>query len=351
MVDHSMGSPSRSDGSARSAEAPRSDPRAPEKSEARSGSPMREDGETDEETRVVRVANLTRIVNHKHLEEIFAHYGRVERVALERFRPDKADENGGDSSNLRAGFVEYERTGDAARAMSHMDGGQIDGKEVAVTRIRSVPRDAQRPGEHNFDRRDRDRVGGGASRGRGGRGGDRYEPGGRGRPRARHFGDHHDDKGRERGDDRGPDAARGRRDSRGPPRDHQWRGGPPGGGPPHRGPHGRGGSRDRFDRRGPRYPGGGPPIDRGYHRDGRVTGSGGFGRRRSRSPAGRFRSGRSGSPPRRGGGFRKRSRSRSRGGRRGRSYSRSYSSRSRSRSRRSRNLVAAQPMLSVAECM
>ena len=121
---------------------------------------MREDGETDDETRVVRVANLTRIVNHKHLEEIFAHYGRVERVALERFRPDKADENGGDSSNLRAGFVEYERTGDAARAMSHMDGGQIDGKEVAVTRIRYVPRDAQRPGEHNFDRRDRDRGGG-----------------------------------------------------------------------------------------------------------------------------------------------------------------------------------------------
>ena len=158
-----MGSPSRSDGSARSAEALRSDPRAPEKSEARSGSPMREDGETDEETRVVRVANLTRIVNHKHLEEIFAHYGRVERVALERFRPDKADENGGDSSNLRAGFVEYERTGDAARAMSHMDGGQIDGKEVAVTRIRSVPRDAQRPGEHTFDRRDRDRGGGGPS--------------------------------------------------------------------------------------------------------------------------------------------------------------------------------------------
>ena len=175
-----MGSPARSDGSARSAEAPRSDPRAPEKSEARSGSPMREDGETDDETRVVRVANLTRIVNHKHLEEIFAHYGRVERVALERFRSDKADENGGDSSNLRAGFVEYERTGDAARAMSHMDGGQIDGKEVAVTRIRSVPRDAQRPGEHTFDRRDRDRGGGGPSRGRGGRGGDRYEPGGRG---------------------------------------------------------------------------------------------------------------------------------------------------------------------------
>ena len=179
---------------------------------------MREDGETDDETRVVRVANLTRIVNHKHLEEIFAHYGRVERVALERFRPDKADENGGDSSNLRAGFVEYERTGDAARAMSHMDGGQIDGKEVAVTRIRYVPRDAQRPGEHNFDRRDRDRGGGGPSRGRGGRGGDRYEPGGRGRPRARQFGDHHDDRGRERGDDRGPDAARGDATAAVPPR-------------------------------------------------------------------------------------------------------------------------------------
>ena len=239
---------------------------------------MREDGETDDETRVVRVANLTRIVNHKHLEEIFAHYGRVERVALERFRPDKADENGGDSSNLRAGFVEYERTGDAARAMSHMDGGQIDGKEVAVTRIRYVPRDAQRPGEHNFDRRDRDRGGGGPSRGRGGRGGDRYEPGGRGRPRARQFGDHHDDRGRERGDDRGPDAARGRRDSRGPPRDY-WRGGGP---PHHRGGGGRGGSRDAFDRRGP--PRDAPPG--GYHRDGwpgRGNG-GGFGRRRSQSP-------------------------------------------------------------------
>jgi RNA recognition motif-containing protein len=99
---------------------------------------MREDGETDGDDRVVRVSNLTRIVNHKHLEEIFAHYGAVERVALERFRPDKGDENGGDTSNLRAGFVQYVRAGDATNAMSHMDGGQIDGKEVTLIRIAAV---------------------------------------------------------------------------------------------------------------------------------------------------------------------------------------------------------------------
>ena len=267
---------------------------------------MREDGETDDETRVVRVANLTRIVNHKHLEEIFAHYGRVERVALERFRPDKADENGGDSSNLRAGFVEYERTGDAARAMSHMDGGQIDGKEVAVTRIRYVPRDAQRPGEHNFDRRDRDRGGGGpraveAAAATG------TSPS-RGRPRARQFGDHHDD--RDEWDDRGPDVARGRRDSRSPEIIARRRSTPP----PRRRRARR--SRDAFDRRGPpaMHPG-------GYHRDGRPGrgNGGGFGRRRSQSPPRQYRGRRlaaavwSSCP--RGGGFRRRSRSR--GGRRG----------------------------------
>ena len=147
-----MGSPSRSDGSARSAQ----DPKPPEGDEAKArssaSSPMREDGETDGDDRVVRVSNLTRIVNHKHLEEIFAHYGAVERVALERFRPDKGDENGGDTSNLRAGFVQYVRAGDATNAMSHMDGGQIDGKDVTLIRIAAVPREAQRPNEHNNDR-------------------------------------------------------------------------------------------------------------------------------------------------------------------------------------------------------
>ena len=138
-----MGSPSRSDGSARSAQ----DPKPPEegdeaKARSSASSPMREDGETDGDDRVVRVSNLTRIVNHKHLEEIFAHYGAVERVALERFRPDKGDENGGDTSNLRAGFVQYVRAGDATNAMSHMDGGQIDGKEVTLIRIAAVPREA-----------------------------------------------------------------------------------------------------------------------------------------------------------------------------------------------------------------
>ena len=153
MGDQSMGSPSRSDGSARSAQ----DPKPPEegdeaKARSSASSPMREDGETDGDDRVVRVSNLTRIVNHKHLEEIFAHYGAVERVALERFRPDKGDENGGDTSNLRAGFVQYVRAGDATNAMSHMDGGQIDGKEVTLTRIAAVPREATRPNEHNNDR-------------------------------------------------------------------------------------------------------------------------------------------------------------------------------------------------------
>ena len=148
-----MGSPSRSDGSARSAQ----DPKPPEegdeaKARSSASSPMREDGETDGDDRVVRVSNLTRIVNHKHLEEIFAHYGAVERVALERFRPDKGDENGGDTSNLRAGFVQYVRAGDATNAMSHMDGGQIDGKEVTLIRIAAVPREATRPNEHNNDR-------------------------------------------------------------------------------------------------------------------------------------------------------------------------------------------------------
>ena len=78
MGDQSMGSPSRSDGSARSAQ----DPKPPEegdeaKARSSASSPMREDGETDGDDRVVRVSNLTRIVNHKHLEEIFAHYGAV----------------------------------------------------------------------------------------------------------------------------------------------------------------------------------------------------------------------------------------------------------------------------------
>ncbi|EDO44931.1 predicted protein, partial [Nematostella vectensis] len=73
------------------------------------------------------VAHLTRNVNKDHVQEIFSVYGRVKTVDLPTDR----------TNNLSRGFayVEYVDPEECEKALKHMDGGQIDGQEIAVQSV------------------------------------------------------------------------------------------------------------------------------------------------------------------------------------------------------------------------
>lgn len=84
----------------------------------------------------VHVNKLTKNVNKNHLLEIFKSYGPIKNVDLpnDRYHP-----------HLSRGtaFIEFEKVEDAEKAIKFMDGGQIDGQEIAVSRVHSnkaVPR-------------------------------------------------------------------------------------------------------------------------------------------------------------------------------------------------------------------
>lgn len=73
------------------------------------------------------IGRLTRNVNTDHLYEIFGNFGKVVSVDMPMDRVQH---------HLNRGFayVEFENTEEAARAIKFMDGGQIDGHEVSVSK-------------------------------------------------------------------------------------------------------------------------------------------------------------------------------------------------------------------------
>lgn len=84
----------------------------------------------------VHVNRLTKNVNKNHLIEIFKHYGNVKYVDIptDRHHP-----------HLGKGtaFIEFESSDQADKAIKFMDGGQIDGQEIVVSRVynnKPIPR-------------------------------------------------------------------------------------------------------------------------------------------------------------------------------------------------------------------
>ncbi|KAI9496623.1 hypothetical protein BDB00DRAFT_808072 [Zychaea mexicana] len=98
--------------------------RSPSDASSRSRSPIRSVSPPPRNT--VLITNLTRNVNAEHIKEIFSQFGTVRDIDFP-FNT-RLNTNGG-----RA-FVEYETKEDVDKAISYMDGGQLDGKylEVAV---------------------------------------------------------------------------------------------------------------------------------------------------------------------------------------------------------------------------
>ncbi|KAJ7228897.1 hypothetical protein GGX14DRAFT_615698 [Mycena pura] len=98
----------------------------------RSLSPQNQDADMDVDgkpanksaARVVVITNLTRSVAEIHLKTIFGFYGEVVRVDFPVF--SKSGQNRGKAA------LEYADAPSAARAVSHMNGGQIDGAVVKV---------------------------------------------------------------------------------------------------------------------------------------------------------------------------------------------------------------------------
>ena len=282
-------------------------------------------------SRVLRVANLTQNVTPGHLEEIFAHYGRVRAAHRPPTRaPPPRERRPSPAPNAPGvGLVEFDARDDAEDALRHMHGGDIDGTIVDITfadeRVLHVARHGRIPhrtqlgparGEgarrasnpHAFSRAALLR----APRGRDGSGGDHHPTYMHARGRGRHDAAERGDPSRRRAEWTRADASRHPTRMRDADRaGHRRRDGS------------RDGRRGASSRR--------TPSPRG--RAGRTV----FGRdRRRRSPSwdddrGRFRGRRGRS--RSGSGRRSRSRSRNKSRSRSRSRSRNQS-RSRSRSRR-----------------
>lgn len=76
----------------------------------------------------VQVNRLTKNVNKQHILEIFKSFGPIKSVELplDRQHPHL---------NRGSAFIEFEKSEDADKAIRYMDGGQIDGQEIAVFKV------------------------------------------------------------------------------------------------------------------------------------------------------------------------------------------------------------------------
>ncbi|KAF7971766.1 hypothetical protein HWV62_36195 [Athelia sp. TMB] len=75
--------------------------------------------------KVIHVANLTRNVVESHLRAIFGFYGEITKLDLPIYGKCKA-------------ALEYADTAAAQKAMSHMDGGQLDGAILKI-KLSDIP--------------------------------------------------------------------------------------------------------------------------------------------------------------------------------------------------------------------
>merc|ERR1719210_653419 len=107
---------------------------------------------SDKDKLVLSVSNLSRNVNEDHLREIFGNYGKVREATL---AIDKA-------VGLPKGYayVEFSSEREAERAISYLNGGQIDGNVVKVEFQSDRKRKAQKKAsqqerERNPDQKDK----------------------------------------------------------------------------------------------------------------------------------------------------------------------------------------------------
>lgn len=154
-------SESRSKSSRSKSRSPTSNARSRSASKAPSGDTARRRSPTP--VTKIHVNKLTRNVNKQHLTEIFKTYGPVKSVDLQtdRFHPQLG---------RGSAYIEYEKSADAEKAIRYMDGGQIDGQEIIVTRFRQ--RNINRHHNQPINRRNL----GGYRNGGGGGGWRRFSP-------------------------------------------------------------------------------------------------------------------------------------------------------------------------------
>ncbi|RGB32449.1 hypothetical protein C1646_220674 [Rhizophagus diaphanus] len=79
----------------------------------------------------IMVNKLTKNVTDAHLQEIFGAFGRIHRV--EMALDDKWQTNKG------IAYIDYETRAEAERAISYMDGGQLDGSSLSCTFVPRRP--------------------------------------------------------------------------------------------------------------------------------------------------------------------------------------------------------------------
>ncbi|CAI2178205.1 13473_t:CDS:2 [Funneliformis geosporum] len=70
----------------------------------------------------IMVNKLTKNVTDAHLNEIFGAFGRIHR-----------------KTNKGIAYIDYETRAEAERAISYMDGGQLDGSELSCTFVPRRP--------------------------------------------------------------------------------------------------------------------------------------------------------------------------------------------------------------------
>ena len=76
----------------------------------------------------VQVTRLTRKVTREHIREIFSTFGRVREIDLPRERMRAHPSQG-------HAYVEFKNPEEAAKALRHMDGGQIDGRQITARAV------------------------------------------------------------------------------------------------------------------------------------------------------------------------------------------------------------------------
>ncbi|KAI0251312.1 hypothetical protein BJV78DRAFT_1081904, partial [Lactifluus subvellereus] len=85
---------------------------------------MDKQSDTKPDAKVVVITNLTRNVVETHLQAIFGFYGEVVKIELPTYA--KSGQNKGKAS------LEYVDAASAHTAVSHMNGGQLDGAALKV---------------------------------------------------------------------------------------------------------------------------------------------------------------------------------------------------------------------------
>ncbi|RIB12106.1 hypothetical protein C2G38_1904644, partial [Gigaspora rosea] len=73
----------------------------------------------------IQVSKLTKNVTDSHLQEIFGSYGRIRTIEMANMLELYISLLG--QMNKGTAFIDYDTRAEAEKAISYMDGGQLDG--------------------------------------------------------------------------------------------------------------------------------------------------------------------------------------------------------------------------------